>query len=119
MAEIQYHLTSHNGQIYPFGEQGITLGRHRSNQVVVPGSSVSRQHARILVAAGKCWIRDENSGTGTFVNDQRVEGQQELRLGDVLRIGNTNFRLDISTSAGPVTTPVRTKQFMLLAQPWY
>jgi len=114
MPENHYHLVSHTGQVYNFGQGGLTIGRQRSNQVVISDKSVSRQHARVLVAAGKCWIRDENSGTGTFVNDQRVQGQQELRSGDVLRIGNTNFRLEVAAAAASAGTPLRTKQFMVV-----
>ena len=107
MSENQYHLVSHTGQVYNFGEGGLTIGRQRANQVAISDKSISRQHARILVAAGKCWIRDENSGTGTFVNDQRVQGQQELRPGDVLRIGNTNFRLEFAQAQEPSAKNVK------------
>jgi len=114
MSENQYHLVSHTGQVYNFGEGGLTIGRQRANQVAISDKSISRQHARILVAAGKCWIRDENSGTGTFVNDQRVQGQQELRPGDVLRIGNTNFRLEFAQAQERSAKNVKSKQVLLI-----
>jgi len=83
---------------YPFGSVGISIGRGSKNGIVIHDRGISRQHARILVAAGKCWVRDENSASGTYINNHRVQGQQEIRPGDILRIGSMNFRLDISVA---------------------
>ncbi len=114
MSANQYQLVSHTGQVHPFGDSGLTIGRQRANQVVVSGNTVSRQHARVLVAAGKCWVRDENSAAGTFVNEQRVQGQQELKPGDILRIGNTNFRLVVSRAQPKRTGNLKTQQVLLI-----
>jgi pSer/pThr/pTyr-binding forkhead associated (FHA) protein len=50
----------------------LTLGRGSNNSVVVADTAVSRRHATLQVAAGRCWVRDEASTNGTFVNGQRV-----------------------------------------------
>jgi len=86
-------LLRHDGEAFLVPDQGLTIGRHSTNDIVIADANVSRQHARILIAAGKCWIRDENSALGTIVNGQPVPGQQEFIIGDVLHIGNTAFRL--------------------------
>ena len=95
MPNAEYQLIRHDGVILPIPALGATIGRHRSNEIIVADVEVSRQHARILLAAGRCWVRDENSAQGVFVNGQSVPGQQELRLGDILQVGNTNFRLEV------------------------
>jgi hypothetical protein len=69
------------------------MGRHPSNNVVISDPSVSRMHARLLLAGGRCWVRDEKSKTGVFVNQQPIRGQQEIRQGDLLTIGTMSFRL--------------------------
>ena len=114
----QYWLVRHDGTQFPFGEQGLTIGRHNANNIVISEPAVSREHARILVAAGKCWIRDENSAGGTFVNGQRVQGQQELKPGDVLQVGNVNFRLGVAqaSQAQPeARANIKSKQALVFA----
>jgi len=96
MANKIYQLIRHDGNIIPVGQQGVSLGRSSTNAVLIPDPKVSRQHARILLAADRCWIRDENSALGTYINGIRVPGQQEFKPGDVLKIGNTTFRLVFS-----------------------
>ncbi|MBC8191754.1 MAG: FHA domain-containing protein [FCB group bacterium] len=89
----EFQLVCHDGTSFPISEQGLIIRRHSTNDIVIADANVSRQHARISIAAGKCWIRDENSALGTIVNGQPVPGQQEYKIGDVLHIGNTAFRL--------------------------
>ncbi|MGD2253277.1 MAG: FHA domain-containing protein [Anaerolineales bacterium] len=98
MANTGYELVRSDGARFPIGPQGLTLGRHPSNNVVISDPSVSRMHARLLLAGGRCWIRDEKSKTGVFVNQQLIRGQQELRQGDLLTIGTMGFQL-IRTAA--------------------
>jgi pSer/pThr/pTyr-binding forkhead associated (FHA) protein len=45
-------------------------------------------------------VKDLGSSNGTFVNGQRVLGQQPLKAGDVLSIGGVTLRVDLA-AAGP------------------
>jgi pSer/pThr/pTyr-binding forkhead associated (FHA) protein len=54
---------------------------------------VSARHARIEARPGGIWIDDLGSTNGTFVNGSRVKGARALRAGDVVRIGETELRL--------------------------
>ncbi len=92
-------LTSQAGQTFVVGERGLTIGRHKANDIVVPDRRVSRLHARIDIWGGICWVRDENSLSGVFVNGRRVQTQQVLQEGDILQIGPASFRL--SMDRGP------------------
>jgi len=70
-----------------------TIGREGCD-VLVSDSQASRTHAAFrLLAAGPA-IEDLNSTNGTFVNDERIAGQKELRAGDKIRIGETRWRLE-------------------------
>lgn len=116
MQNTEYQLIRHDGTIHSIPSQGATIGRHRSNDIVVADKQISRQHARILLAAGKCWVRDENSALGVFVNVKRVQGQQELKTGDILQVGNTNFRFvagQAARHAGP-TSPAQKQKLVLI-----
>ena len=95
-AGSQYQLTSSDGASWTMTEgDRLSLGRHRSNEVPIADPAVSRHHATLLVARGRCWVRDQESTHGTFVNGQRVPGQQELRPGDTLQVAvGTGLRSD-------------------------
>jgi len=76
------------GQAYPIGPDGLTLGREVGNGIVVASDQASRRHARILAVAGGHVLQDLDSTNGTFVNSKPVK-EQQLRHGDVVRIAST------------------------------
>ena len=84
-----YSLVHHDGKEHSFDQNDVTIGRGKYNDLVLADSSVSRSHARILVREGRFWLRDEKSAGGVFVNGQRVSGQQEIQIGDVIQIGDS------------------------------
>ena len=54
---------------------------------------VSARHARIEPRPDGVWIEDLGSTTGTYVNGARLQGARALRPGDVVRIGETELRV--------------------------
>ena len=54
----------------------------------------SAQHARIEPRPDGIWVEDLGSTNGTFVNGAKVTTTRLLRAGDVLRIGQTELRLE-------------------------
>jgi pSer/pThr/pTyr-binding forkhead associated (FHA) protein len=81
-----------------FCQESIRFGKHPDNEICTAGYSVrvSRHHA-ILSWDGERWlIRDLNSLYGTYINDQRVEGDVAMgvKSGDRIRIGD--MELDVS-----------------------
>jgi pSer/pThr/pTyr-binding forkhead associated (FHA) protein len=76
------------GQAFPIGPDGLTLGREDGNGIVVSSDQASRRHARLLVVAGGHVLQDLDSTNGTFVNSKPVK-EQQLRHGDVVRIAST------------------------------
>jgi len=65
--------------------------RQQGSDIVIHDTNVSREHARIEVQGDRVTIEDTNSSNGTIVNDERIDGRQELRPGDVIRIGDAVF----------------------------
>jgi hypothetical protein len=65
-----------------------TIGRNLANDITIPESSLSRQHARIRATPYGFVIEDLGSTNGTFVNGQRVTGSTPLRPGDTLQLGD-------------------------------
>ncbi|HLF27216.1 MAG TPA: FHA domain-containing protein [Anaerolineae bacterium] len=78
-------------QTLPLRRGALTLGRHPTNDVVVPIPTVSAEHALIeeQVVDGRRVYRvvDRGSRNGTFVNGRRIS-THSLRDGDIIRIGD-------------------------------
>jgi class 3 adenylate cyclase/pSer/pThr/pTyr-binding forkhead associated (FHA) protein len=68
--------------------EGITsFGRLPSNDVILLGDLVSRNHARIIFFDGKASLQDLGSHNGSWVNEERVT-TKPLNGGELVRIGN-------------------------------
>ena len=63
--------------------------------------SVSRRHAELTPSGGRWHLRDLHSTHGTWLNGQRIEARAELRAGDVIRCGATEFHVQAVDSASP------------------
>jgi hypothetical protein len=68
-----------------------TIGRTPDNQIAVPEAEVSRHHARITLTATGFVLEDLRSGNGTFLNGERIGGEQPLKDEDRVRIGSRTF----------------------------
>lgn len=78
-----------------FGEKNkLTIGRDPSNDVVIDQPNASRFHAQITRVGRRYFVTDLRSSNGTFVNNQRVEGDVWLNPSDTVRIGSYKFVLD-------------------------
>lgn len=62
------------------------LGRNPECAIVIPVTSVSREHAQILKIGGKFFIEDKQSRNGTFVNNQAINARTALKNNDRIRI---------------------------------
>lgn len=93
--------------ILPLSEGENIVGRHPESDVWVDASSVSRVHARIVIAAGQATLEDRGSRNGTFMNGARIDAQQPLADGVVVTFGSERvvFR-HWSDDAAPGTEPV-------------
>lgn len=77
----------------------ITIGRVEGNDIVLSDSAMSRQHARIEVAAGGLTVFDLGSLNGVFVNGERLTAPHQLRDGDVIGVGKTLLTATIPLEA--------------------
>jgi hypothetical protein len=75
------HLGAHN-----------TLGRHPVNTIQLLDKIASKNHAEIVLRAGRYVLLDLGSINGTFVNLERVRGEHLLNDGDEIAIGATRLR---------------------------
>src|SRR5665213_1017784 len=66
----------------------MSIGRSASQDIVLRGSTVSRQHALIVREGDTYTVVDQSSTHGTFLNGIRVQ-RAVLAAGDVLQMGST------------------------------
>jgi len=111
----QLHVTSgpDKGRFFPLmvGET-LQIGRSQATPTRLTDPTVSRVHCEIEWD-GKRALVINISSSGTFINGQTI-AQQELKAGDVLRVGNTELGMRLPTDeastmvGGERTMPVPT-----------
>jgi pSer/pThr/pTyr-binding forkhead associated (FHA) protein len=80
-----------DGREYLIEGAVLRFGREAGADVVVPGNQVSRRHAEI-VTTPRGYMLIDTSTNGCFVNGERVQDQRILARGDIIRIGEEEFR---------------------------
>jgi hypothetical protein len=92
---VQRSPSLEEGGAFPLNSAPVTVGRGGQNDLVLDGDEfASARHARIEVRGDGAWVQDLESTNGTFVNGSRVAGAQRLDAGDVLRVGETDLRVE-------------------------
>jgi phosphoserine phosphatase RsbU/P len=77
---------ANEGALIPLDGDRFVLGRNPDCGIVIPVTSVSREHAQILRVQGRYYIEDKQSRNGTFVNNQAITSRTPLKNNDRIRI---------------------------------
>lgn len=104
-----------NNERYDIGAQTVIIGRAGGNDptrqyIIIPEKTVGRWHATIERRGQTFWVRDEGSVNGTFINDERVIGEQPLKHRDTLRLHNHTFEFEIPELADADRTMLSPKR---------
>jgi hypothetical protein len=86
-------------------EGEMRIGREKDCEIQIDDIHISRYHARIAVKDGQILLEDLHSTNGTFVNGNRIQGQQVVSVGDELRFHHCLFRL-VSNYSGSMDQTV-------------
>jgi pSer/pThr/pTyr-binding forkhead associated (FHA) protein len=73
---------------------GLSIGRSAEADVRIDDRYASGLHARIFSREGRTYVEDMKSTNGTILNEATLKGEAELIDGDVVRIGDTEFRYE-------------------------
>lgn len=74
---------------------GLSIGRSAESDVRIDDRYASGLHARVFSREGRTYVEDMRSTNGTLLNDAELKGEAELIDGDVVRIGDTEFRFEV------------------------
>lgn len=108
-------IEDQNGQVadtFSFDHGSYVVGRNDTCDVVLPSHSVSRQHARIFIQNGRCFLEDLGSANGVFVDGQRVIGTRDLGTASQIRIGDFYLYLEFQRPAQLHNQDVRSTLFI-------
>jgi pSer/pThr/pTyr-binding forkhead associated (FHA) protein len=84
------------GEEVPVESLPVAIGRGGQNEIPLEGDEfASAQHARFEAKGDGLWVEDVGSTNGTFVNGARVTTPRRLSKGDVVRVGQTDFRVEV------------------------
>lgn len=71
------------------------IGRGDDCHLRPKSDSISRRHCQITIDAdeNRVLVKDLGSKNGTYINDEKIDGEVELTLGNVLRVGRLEFEV--------------------------
>jgi len=77
--------------VFDVGE-GATLGRADSSDIPVDDPFASSAHARVFNRGDYMYVEDMGSTNGTYLNGRQLREAERLKVADVVRIGDSEYR---------------------------
>jgi hypothetical protein len=91
--EVVAALGHEPGTSFDVGE-GATMGRADSAEIRVDDPFASSAHARIYPHGEFMYLEDMGSTNGTYLNGRQVKSAERLKMADVIRIGDSEYRYE-------------------------
>ncbi len=73
--------------------ESLVIGRASESDLVVADRFLSRKHARLFFRDEQLFVEDLGSRNGTLLNGRRVDGLQEVRAGDLIKVSGSTIRV--------------------------
>lgn len=87
-----------SGDVFPLLPV-TSIGRAPGNIVVLTKAYTSAEHALVSRRGRQWWIEDLASRNGTWLNGVKLDAPAVISPGDVVRIGGTELKLELASSA--------------------
>jgi pSer/pThr/pTyr-binding forkhead associated (FHA) protein len=81
------------GTVFEIIDEAV-LGRAPTADVRIEDAFASSAHARIFPRGQSMYIEDMGSTNGTYLNERQLRTVDQLRPGDTIRIGETEYRYE-------------------------
>src|SRR5215475_2094329 len=87
----------------------IRVGRETGLEVVIDNVAVSRHQAELRLQDALWFVRDLDSGNGTFLNGRPLSGMAPIKRGDEISVGKISLFFDhVPTEPAPLLYVPRT-----------
>lgn len=77
------------GATFPLDQEETLVGRDLANDIPIDDAEISRRHARFILQDEVVSLEDLGSTNGTFLNGERISSPRQLRVGDVITLGES------------------------------
>jgi DNA-binding winged helix-turn-helix (wHTH) protein len=95
-----------NEREIPLREGETIIGRDHLAGIRIPSESISRRHARIVVARTSATVEDLGSKNGTWLRGERIGERKTLKDLDSVRLGSVTVTLRIVSGDGSTATEI-------------
>src|SRR5947209_9965180 len=89
------------GKAIPIKIPQFVIGRDPQCNLRPASALISKRHCALLVRDGKVFLRDFDSTNGTFLNEEPVKGEVEVKHNDRLKVGPLLFGLRVEMTGPP------------------
>jgi pSer/pThr/pTyr-binding forkhead associated (FHA) protein len=97
--------------LYVLNKDELYVGSHVSNDVVIESREISRKHLKVVVKEDRCFVVDQGSTNGTYLNDEKLPpGKREeflpsttIRLADRVFLTLIDESMPVPDAGSPVT----------------
>ncbi len=90
------------GTVHRLGAPSLTVGRRRTNDIVLDHPGVSRVHARIALQGSAVVVADLSSTAGTTIGGRTIDGPSILRHGDRVSFGPITLVFEDPNAMGTI-----------------
>lgn len=105
MAKLVVLSEGMTGRTHELKVDKTTIGRVEDNTFQIAEPSVSSHHCEIVLRGDDVVVKDLNSTNGTYINGEKII-ESPLKLGQILRLGQIELRLESDTAPAPAKKPV-------------
>lgn len=74
-------------------DREITMGTAKTCELKVEGEGIAQQHCKLKPTPMGILVNDLHSETGTFIDNERINGEVLLEPGGLLKVGSMLYRL--------------------------
>jgi pSer/pThr/pTyr-binding forkhead associated (FHA) protein len=98
------------GDSYVITASSVLIGRDSANDITIAKDLLSRRHAKLSLVDDEWLLEDLNSTNGTSVNNRQITRPTKVKVGDVIKFGETAYYLKDTADDGRTIVASRLPQ---------